>query len=239
MQGRVQSTTPQKLGLVDKLYEYLVVWEQDLRSKDLRSLTTCLAGVYSRRMCQVLIGPTKRTFAAGDSEAVEQDFQTVLDLFSEFNPIDFDEKRCPLTDPAHPLYSYFSVVQLMKTSTNELIRQHCIVMAARVEQEEEKDKEKERRESEAIEKKIKGEKYLKRQDQQKLQTQAQEYHKMLRDRHRIKKSHDHPTLHVLAHRQDEEAQTYVENFVQFADKKRQPLVIQLYIIAYIYMYMYT
>jgi len=57
-----------------------------------------------------------------------------------------------------------------------------------------------------------------------LKTQAQEYHKMLRERHRLKKSHDHPTLRVLAHRRDEEAQMYVENFVQFADKK-QPLLL--------------
>ncbi|ETO24514.1 hypothetical protein RFI_12642 [Reticulomyxa filosa] len=221
---RIQSTTVQKLGLLDKLNEYLIIGEENLRSKDMRSLSTCLASVYSRRMCHALIGPTKRIFGSGDTEVIEQDFTIILELFSEFNPIDFDEKRCPLENETHPLFSYFSVVKLMKTSTSELIRQHVLAMTARVEQEEEKDKDKERREAEAIEKKLKDEKYLKKQDQQKLQSKAHAYHKMLRDRHRIKKSHDHPTLHVLAHRNDEEALTYVENFVQFADTKKQPLV---------------
>ncbi|ETO23948.1 hypothetical protein RFI_13211, partial [Reticulomyxa filosa] len=220
--GTIESTTAIKLGLLEKLFEYLSRCDDYLRHKDLRAFTCCLASFYAKRMRQVLIGRTIRTFRLQDNEVLEKDFDELFELLASFDGVDFDVERFPLSNEEHPLYPYFDVLELMKTPNNDLFHQHVMVMTERSEIEDKAEKEREDKEMEEIKEKLKDPRYKKRQERIKLYSLASLAEKLVRQRNRLKRIHDHPVLHVLTHRADEEAQTYVENFVQYR-KKNEPL----------------
>ncbi|ETO25616.1 hypothetical protein RFI_11518 [Reticulomyxa filosa] len=132
---RVPSTTIIKTGLLQKMVDYLNQCDQYLKVKDMRKLTCCLAGVFAQRMRDVLISPkTMRVFIFSDHTVITEDFEKVLQLFDEFNEIDFDRKRSPVDQPNHPFFPYYEIVKYMEIPTKSLVHQHNVIMAERYEE---------------------------------------------------------------------------------------------------------
>ncbi|ETO25747.1 hypothetical protein RFI_11388 [Reticulomyxa filosa] len=221
--GNTLQTTVLKLGLLAKMKEYLEICDKYLRYKDLRMLTCAWANLYGQRMQSVLIGPFLRTFEIAHNTAIVQDFEESFNLFQNFNEDDFDKPVWPVTQKEHPLFGYHEVIKMMKMPTAELIQLHVLIMAERAEEEEKSELEKEKKEELEMKEQTKGRKYPNKQELMELYPLSYMAEKGEQDKERLKKIHDHPSLHVLAHRKDEEAQAYVENFMQFRDKQ-QPLV---------------
>jgi len=139
-------------------------------------------------------------------------------------------------DTEDPFYPYTRCVEAMQKSTVSLMQLHMVSMAQRNEQqkEERKRKEKEQGVSESVlgRPKAKG-KSKKRGNKKKALSamsrgeQPSVRAKGIKDRAVIKSIYNDPILHILAHRaEDEEALSYVENFVQYRHALR-PLMIDL------------
>ncbi len=89
----------------------------------------------------------------------------------------------------------------MSKSTNELCKLHTLVMAERNEEERKHEAE------------MSG-------------SLVSMSRAILSRRTRIERVYDHPILHVMAHRGEEESHSYVENFVQYRDPSK-PLLVDL------------
>ncbi len=98
--GRVPSTTGKKLGLFDRIADFLNICSDHLTESDLTKIVCGVAHVFSQEMEKVFIGKHRRLFTLKDHELIAEDCQETLKLFSDFGlggKLCFEDE----TNPSH------------------------------------------------------------------------------------------------------------------------------------------
>jgi len=265
--GRIPSTTAIKVGLFERVADFLNLCSDFLREGDLQEVVKEMAVRFARHLQELLIGyslkPPRVFREIEDVKYVVADYRECRKLFADFGlelkkikprksgsiaeSADSKESESKHADAAEdeesdvddPFYPYTSCVAAMQKSTVSLMQQHMVSMALRNEQQKAERKKKEQEqgpnEAEAVSrsksirpwKGKKSRQHMKALSAISKKNEPNFKRKGIKDKVAIRSVYNDPILHILAHRaDDEEAASYVENFVQYRHASR-PLLIDL------------
>lgn len=201
--GRIPLTTAIRIGLFQRIADYMNTCSDYLREGDLQCIVREIALRLCRHFKEVLIGyslkPPRVFNTEHDTKYIVGDYNECNKLFSDFGLfVNDDEKK------ENVFSSYSECIQMMQCSTKELIQKHMIKM---MERKSEQNKNKNIQKVKSLHTSIRA--------------------KAVMDKAVIGQIYDDQIIHVLAHRSDDdEAVSYVENFVQYRHSQK-PLIIDL------------